>query len=55
MPEVRLAKPAALVIGGSMSGLLAALRSQRVVCGRVFERVAEPLAGRGAGSWRSPN
>ncbi|HYH43392.1 MAG TPA: NAD(P)-binding protein, partial [Burkholderiales bacterium] len=40
----------ALVIGGSMSGLLAALALRRRGFDvAVFERVAEPLAGRGAG------
>jgi 2-polyprenyl-6-methoxyphenol hydroxylase-like FAD-dependent oxidoreductase len=45
----------ALVIGGSMSGLLAALALKR--CGfdvSVYERVAEPLAGRGAGIVAQP-
>jgi 2-polyprenyl-6-methoxyphenol hydroxylase-like FAD-dependent oxidoreductase len=45
----------ALVIGGSMSGLLGALALIR--CGfsvEVFERVAEPLAGRGAGIVAQP-
>jgi len=53
---MRLAKGRrALVIGGSMSGLLAALalvrRGWHV---EVFERVAEPLAGRGAGIVAQP-
>jgi 2-polyprenyl-6-methoxyphenol hydroxylase-like FAD-dependent oxidoreductase len=45
----------ALVIGGSMSGLLAALTLMR--CGwdvAIYERVAEPLAGRGAGIVAQP-
>ena len=45
----------ALVIGGSMSGLLAALALTR--CGwevAIHERVAEPLAGRGAGIVAQP-
>src|SRR6478736_3704474 len=51
LPQVKRA----LVIGGSMSGLLAALALAR--CGiavEVFERVAEPLTGRGAGIVAQP-
>jgi 2-polyprenyl-6-methoxyphenol hydroxylase-like FAD-dependent oxidoreductase len=45
----------ALVIGGSMSGLLAALALNRHGWqAEVFERVAEPLAGRGAGIVAQP-
>ncbi|MEJ0079029.1 MAG: FAD binding domain-containing protein [Alphaproteobacteria bacterium] len=45
----------ALVIGGSMSGLLAALAlRQRGFDVSVYERVAEPLAGRGAGIVAQP-
>src|SRR5712675_1770075 len=45
----------ALVIGGSMSGLLAALAlSRRGHDVEVFERVAEPLSGRGAGIVAQP-
>jgi len=45
----------ALVIGGSMSGLLAALAlARRGIEVDVFERVAEPLAGRGAGIVAQP-
>jgi 2-polyprenyl-6-methoxyphenol hydroxylase-like FAD-dependent oxidoreductase len=45
----------ALVIGGSMSGLLAALAlTRRGIETDVFERVAEPLAGRGAGIVAQP-
>ena len=45
----------ALVIGGSMSGLLAALAlRRRGVDVSVYERVAEPLAGRGAGIVAQP-
>src|SRR5947207_11311148 len=45
----------ALVIGGSMSGLLAALAlRQRGWRADVYERVAEPLAGRGAGIVAQP-
>jgi len=45
----------ALVIGGSMSGLLAALAlKSRGFDVSVFERVAEPLAGRGAGIVAQP-
>jgi len=45
----------ALVIGGSMSGLLAALALRRRGWQvEVFERVAEPLAGRGAGIVAQP-
>jgi 2-polyprenyl-6-methoxyphenol hydroxylase-like FAD-dependent oxidoreductase len=45
----------ALVIGGSMSGLLAALAlGRRGIEVEVFERVAEPLAGRGAGIVAQP-
>jgi 2-polyprenyl-6-methoxyphenol hydroxylase-like FAD-dependent oxidoreductase len=45
----------ALVIGGSMSGLLAARALARRGCAvEVFERVAEPLAGRGAGIVAQP-
>jgi 2-polyprenyl-6-methoxyphenol hydroxylase-like FAD-dependent oxidoreductase len=45
----------ALVIGGSMSGLLAALALNRHSWQvEVFERVAEPLAGRGAGIVAQP-
>jgi len=45
----------ALVIGGSMSGLLAALAlKRRGVDVSVYERVADPLAGRGAGIVAQP-
>jgi len=45
----------ALVIGGSMSGLLAALAlARRGIEVEIFERVAEPLAGRGAGIVAQP-
>jgi len=45
----------ALVIGGSMSGLLAALAlKRRGFEVSVYERVAEPLAGRGAGIVAQP-
>ena len=45
----------ALVIGGSMSGLLAALAlRKRGLDVSVYERVAEPLAGRGAGIVAQP-
>jgi 2-polyprenyl-6-methoxyphenol hydroxylase-like FAD-dependent oxidoreductase len=45
----------ALVIGGSMSGLLASLAlARRGIEVEVFERVAEPLAGRGAGIVAQP-
>jgi 2-polyprenyl-6-methoxyphenol hydroxylase-like FAD-dependent oxidoreductase len=45
----------ALVIGGSMSGLLAALALRRQGWqADVYERVAEPLAGRGAGIVAQP-
>jgi 2-polyprenyl-6-methoxyphenol hydroxylase-like FAD-dependent oxidoreductase len=45
----------ALVIGGSMSGLLAALAlKQHGWQADVYERVAEPLAGRGAGIVAQP-
>src|SRR5947207_6807577 len=45
----------ALVIGGSMSGLLAALAlKQHGWHAEVYERVAEPLAGRGAGIVAQP-
>ncbi len=45
----------ALVIGGSMSGLLAALALRRHGWqAEVYERVAEPLAGRGAGIVAQP-
>ena len=45
----------ALVIGGSMSGLLAALAlRQHGWTADVYERVAEPLAGRGAGIVAQP-
>ena len=45
----------ALVIGGSMSGLLAALALRsRGFDVSVYERVAEPLAGRGAGIVAQP-
>jgi 2-polyprenyl-6-methoxyphenol hydroxylase-like FAD-dependent oxidoreductase len=45
----------ALVIGGSMSGLLAALAlTRRGFEVEIFERVAEPLAGRGAGIVAQP-
>jgi 2-polyprenyl-6-methoxyphenol hydroxylase-like FAD-dependent oxidoreductase len=45
----------ALVIGGSMSGLLAALAlSRRGWEVTIYERVAEPLAGRGAGIVAQP-
>ena len=53
---LRLAKTRrALVIGGSMSGLLAALAlTRRGWDVAVYERVAEPLAGRGAGIVAQP-
>src|SRR5947199_6943537 len=53
---MRLAKgKRALVIGGSMSGLLAALAlRQHGWQADVYERVAEPLAGRGAGIVAQP-
>src|SRR3989440_504701 len=53
---MRLAKgKRALVVGGSMSGLLAALAlEQQGWRADVFERVAEPLAGRGAGIVAQP-
>src|SRR5436309_143621 len=53
---MRLAKgKRALVIGGSMSGLLAALAlRQHGWHVDVYERVAEPLAGRGAGIVAQP-
>src|SRR6185503_11770255 len=53
---LRLAKTKrALVIGGSMSGLLAALAlARRGWDVAVHERVAEPLAGRGAGIVAQP-
>ena len=45
----------ALVIGGSMSGLLAALAlTRRGIATEVFERAAEPLTGRGAGIVAQP-
>src|ERR1041384_4887125 len=45
----------ALVIGGSMSGLLAALALRRHGWrADVYERVAEPLTGRGAGIVAQP-
>jgi len=45
----------ALVIGGSMSGLLAALAlARRGIDVEVFERTAEPLTGRGAGIVAQP-
>ena len=45
----------ALVIGGSMSGLLAALAlKRRGFDVSVYERVAEPLAGRGVGIVAQP-
>src|ERR1043166_3522909 len=45
----------ALVIGGSMSGLLAALAlARRGWHVEIFERVVEPLAGRGAGIVAQP-
>ena len=45
----------ALVIGGSMSGLLAALALQRRGFEvTVYERVSDPLAGRGAGIVAQP-
>jgi len=45
----------ALVIGGSMSGLLAALAlRRRGLDVSVYERVADPLAGRGAGIVAQP-
>lgn len=45
----------ALVIGGSMSGLLAALALERRGWrADVYERIAEPLAGRGAGIVAQP-
>jgi 2-polyprenyl-6-methoxyphenol hydroxylase-like FAD-dependent oxidoreductase len=53
---MRLAKgKRALVIGGSMSGLLAALAlKQHGWQADVYERVVEPLAGRGAGIVAQP-
>src|SRR5436305_9205655 len=53
---MRLAKgKRALVIGGTMSGLLAALAlRQRGWRAEMYERVAEPLAGRGAGIVAQP-
>src|SRR5436305_1087953 len=53
---MRLAKgKRALVIGGSMSGLLAALALRQYGWQvDVYERVAEPLAGRGAGIVAQP-
>jgi 2-polyprenyl-6-methoxyphenol hydroxylase-like FAD-dependent oxidoreductase len=53
---MRLAKgKCALVIGGSMSGLLAALAlRQHGWQADVYERVSEPLAGRGAGIVAQP-
>src|ERR1700742_4272162 len=45
----------ALVIGGSMSGLLAALALERHGWqADVYERVADPLSGRGAGIVAQP-
>ena len=45
----------ALVIGGSMSGLLAALAlARRGIVVEVYERTAEPLTGRGAGIVAQP-
>src|SRR5438552_4273784 len=54
--ELRLPQGArALVIGGSMSGLLAALALRhRGVDVTVYERVADALAGRGAGIVAQP-
>src|ERR1043166_5307902 len=54
--ELRLAKTkCALVIGGSMSGLLAALALRRRGWDvAIHERVADPLAGRGAGIVAQP-
>jgi 2-polyprenyl-6-methoxyphenol hydroxylase-like FAD-dependent oxidoreductase len=52
---MHLAARRALVIGGSMSGLLAALAlTRRGWHVEVFERVSEPLAGRGAGIVAQP-
>src|SRR5436853_231329 len=53
---MRLAKgKRALVIGGSMSGLLTALALRQYGWqADVYERVAEPLAGRGAGIVAQP-
>ncbi len=52
---MRLQVRRALVIGGSMSGLLAALALMRRGWHvEIFERVAEPLAGRGAGIVAQP-
>src|SRR6185503_15972081 len=53
---LRLAKTKrALVIGGSMSGLLAALAlTRRGWDVTIHERVVEPLAGRGAGIVAQP-
>ena len=53
---LRLAKTKrALVVGGSMSGLLAALAlTRRGWDVAIHERVAEPLAGRGAGIVAQP-
>src|ERR1044072_7066494 len=53
---LRLAKTKrALVIGGSMSGLLAALAlTRRGWDVAIHERVADPLAGRGAGIVAQP-
>ena len=51
LPQVKRA----LVIGGSMSGLLAALAlARRGIEAEVFERAAEPLTGRGAGIVAQP-
>jgi 2-polyprenyl-6-methoxyphenol hydroxylase-like FAD-dependent oxidoreductase len=51
LPQVKRA----LVIGGSMSGLLAALAlARRGITVDVFERAAEPLTGRGAGIVAQP-
>jgi 2-polyprenyl-6-methoxyphenol hydroxylase-like FAD-dependent oxidoreductase len=44
-----------LVIGGSMSGLLAALAlGRRGIVAEIFERASEPLTGRGAGIVAQP-
>jgi 2-polyprenyl-6-methoxyphenol hydroxylase-like FAD-dependent oxidoreductase len=57
--SIALGKPdkgRALIVGGSMSGLLAALLLQRSGwCVEVFERVESELAGRGAGIVAQPD
>ena len=53
---MRKAKRRALVVGGSMSGLLAALLLRRAGWDvEVFERVERELAGRGAGIVAQPD